>query len=50
MFLLFKKAGRKKVRYCSSTSSLSVKNAEDVVTTSPTRKKAFWGRGRALME
>ncbi len=48
--LLFKKAGSKKVRYCSSTSSLSVKNAEDVVTTSPTRKKAFWGRGRALME
>lgn len=35
--LLFKKA-EEKVRYCSSTSSLSVKNAEFVVTTSPTRK------------
>jgi hypothetical protein len=43
--LCFSKKLKKKVRYCSSTSSLSVKNAENVVTTSSTRKKLFGGEG-----
>jgi hypothetical protein len=49
--LLFKKAGKKKLGVVVVLLPLSVKNAEDVVTTSSTRKSFFGGEGgRALME
>jgi hypothetical protein len=41
--LLFKKAGKKRLGIVVVLLRLSVKNAEDVVTTSSTRKKAFLG-------
>jgi hypothetical protein len=48
--LCFSKKLKKKLGIVVVLLPLSVKIAEDVVTTSPIRKKAFWGRGRALME
>jgi len=50
MFFAFQKSWKKKLGLVVVLLPLSVKNAEDVVTTSSTRKSFFGGRGRALME